>query len=369
MLPINKPLLGVEEKEAVLKVIESGIMTNSSPEGGPNVRAFESELARYLNAKHIVGGNSGTAALYMALLASGIKPGDEVVMPSFTFAATAGAAVLAGAKPVFVDIDLSSYNMMPEAFKKAITKRTKVVIPVDLYGLPAEMDEIGKIAEEHGITVIEDACQALGSSYKGRMAGTLGDMGCLSFYSTKVMTTGEGGAIITNDDALAEKLGRIRTHGQVKGNDSVILGGNFRMPEMEAAIGRVQLKKLPGFLAARARNANALRERLDGVGLVLPEVPKYSKHNWYLFTVRCKMAEERERLMSSLLGVGIGATVYYPTPVHRIPLYAGLGYAKVKLPASEKAAKTVLSLPINPAVTEEDLDRMAGLIKKTKKNP
>jgi len=369
MLPINKPLLGAEEKEGVLRVIESGIMTNSSPEGGPNVRAFERELARHLNARHVVAVNSGTAALHMALLASGIRPGDEVVMPSFTFAATAGAAVLAGAKPVFVDIDLGSYNMMPGAFRKAITKRTKAVIPVDLYGLPAEMDEVGEIAEEHGITVIEDACQALGASYRGRMAGTLGDLGCLSFYPTKVMTTGEGGAIITSDDALAERLGRIRTHGQVKGNDSVILGGNFRMPEIEAAIGRAQLKKLPGFLAARARNADALRGKLEGTGLVLPEVPEYCKHNWYLFTVRCKTAAEREGLMSRLLEGGIGATVYYPTPVHRIPLYAGLGYGKIKLPASEKAAETVLSLPVNPAVTEEDLDRMAEIIKRTKKNP
>jgi dTDP-4-amino-4,6-dideoxygalactose transaminase len=366
MLPINKPSLGAEELETVRKVIESGVLTNSSPEGGPNVRAFEKGLAEYLSVRHVVAVNSGTAAIQIALFALGVGPGEEVIVPSFTFAATAGAVVLAGAKPVFVDVDLDTYNMMPEAFKKVITKKTKAVVPVDLYGLPAEMDEIKEIAKEHEVKVIEDACQALGSSYKGRMAGTLGDIGCFSFYPGKVMTTGEGGAIITDDDALAEKLRRTRTHGQVKGNDSVMLGGNFRMPEIEAAIGRVQLKKLPSFLAARAKNAASLRDKLDGVGVVLPEVPRYSTHNWYLFTVRFETAKARERVRSRLLEGGMGATVYYPTPVHRLPFYAGLGYGELKLPASEKAAETVLSLPVNPDVREEDLDRMAEIIKKTK---
>lgn len=369
-MPINKPLLDSEESNAVLKVMESGILTNPTSEGGPNIRAFERDLASFVKAKHAIAVNSGTAALHAALLASKVGPGDEVVVPSFTFAATASAVMLAGAKPIFVDIDISSYNMSPDAFRKAVTKKTKAVIPVDLYGLPADMDAINEIAEDAGLQVIEDACQAQGASYKGRMAGTLGEMGCFSFYPGKVMTTGEGGAVITNDDALAEKLGRIRTHGQVHGYDSVLLGGNFRMPEMEAAIGIVQLRKLPKFLEARAKNASLLKRKISeskgGSEVVLPEVPEVYCHNWYLFTIGLKNGGEREAVKQSLADSGIGSAVYYPTPVHRIPLYESLGHGSLKLPETERAAETVLSIPVNPLVKEEDLDRMAEAISKVK---
>jgi len=365
LIPINKPILGHEEIEAVMRVLESGVLTNASAEGGPLVKVFEEELAKFMRAKDAVVVNSGTAALLVSLLAMNVKPGDEVVVPSFTFAATAGAVLLAGARPVFVDIDLRTYNMHPDAFRKAITNRTKVVIPVDLYGLPAEMDEIREEAEKHGIAVIEDACQSQGASYKGRMAGTLGDAGCLSFYPGKVMTTGEGGAIITDDEELAEKMRMIRTHGQRIGYDSILLGGNFRMPEIEAAIGIVQLKKLPAFLEKRARNARMLMERLSGKGLFLPEVPQNCVHNWYLFTVRFSSEKEREAVRERMRREGIGATVYYPTPVHRLPFYDSLGYGKVDLPNSELASKTVLSLPVNPLVEERDIDRMSEIISQT----
>lgn len=357
MIPINKPILGKEEVEAAAKVIESGVLTSPSPEGGPNCRVFERELASYCGAKHAIAVNSGTAALQMALMASGVGPGDEVIVPSFTFVATASSVLLVGAKPVFVDIDPETYNMDPGEFRKAITERTKAVIPVDLYGLPAPMDEINEIARERGIVVIEDACQAQGASYKGRMAGTLGDMGCFSFYPGKVMTTGEGGAVITDNDELAEKLRRIRTHGQVKGYDSVMLGGNFRMTEIAAAIGKVQLKRLPGFLSIRERNARLLTRLLVDSSLDLPTVPNSSIHNWYLFTVKCPTNQLRESLKSFLLEAGIGVAVYYPVPLHRIPIFAEFSRGNHKM--SDESSETVVSLPVNPALSESDINRIA----------
>lgn len=365
MIPINKPMLGREEVEAVKRVMESGVLTNPSPDGGPNVKAFERELVGYLKARNTIATNSGTSALLISLLASDVGSGDEVIVPSFTFIATASAVLLTGAKPVFVDIDLDSFNMEPAAFRRAITGRTKAVIPVDLYGLPVEMDQIKEIAGVKGIKVIEDACQALGASYKGRMAGTLGDVGCFSFYPGKVMTTGEGGAVVTDDESLAGKLKKMRTHGQIEGYDPIILGGNFRMPEIEAAIGREQLRKLSGFLKARERNAEMLREMLQNTTLILPKVPEHCKHNWYLFTVRCRSSIERERLRTRLLKGGINATIYYPTPIHRTPFYSSLGYDKLRQPNAELAAETVLSLPVNPTVSEDDLGRMVEIIKKS----
>lgn len=363
MIPINKPLLGREEESAVIEVIRSGILTNASPEGGPNSRAFESELANMLGVKHCIATNSGTAALQIALMAIGIKKGDEVIVPSFTFIATANAVILCGAKPVFVDIDPVTYNISPSKIEEVISDKTKAIMPVDIYGLPADFDEIRKIAKNREVAIVEDACQAQGALYKGKMAGTLGDIGCFSFYAGKVMTTGEGGAIVTNDDELAEKARRIRTHGQIKGYDSICLGGNFRMPEIEAAIGREQLKKLKSFLAIRAENAKLMMEGLEKTELVLPEMPKGVVPNWYLFTIRCKSNAVREKIRRRLNEAGIGATVYYPIPVHRTPLYAKLGYSEIKLIETDKASETVLSLPVNPVVTREDIDKIVSLIK------
>lgn len=258
---------------------------------------------------------------------------------------------------MFVDIDPETYNIDPEEFRKAITDRTRAVIPVDLYGLPAPMDEINEIARERGIVVIEDACQAQGASYKGRMAGTLGDMGCFSFYPGKVMTTGEGGAVITGNDELAEKLRRIRTHGQVKGYDSVTLGGNFRMPEIAAAIGRVQLKRLPNFLYTRENNATLLSGLLYDSELKLPKVPANYKHNWYLYTVRFNSKLNREFLKSSLSDLGYNVIVYYPIPLHKIPLFSN--YSNRSLKFSEKCAETALSLPVNPLISGVDIELMA----------
>jgi len=224
------------------------------------------------------------------------------------------------------------------------------------------MDEIREIADKYGLFIIEDACQAQGAVYKGKMAGSLGDIGCLSFYPGKVMTTGEGGALLVNDEELGRKIRMIRTHGQIKGYDSVILGGNFRMPEINAAIGLVQLRKLPNFLEKRGKNAKLLMELLEESNVILSKVPEYSIHNWYLFTIRLKNEKERNYLKEKLLKEGIQATVYYPTPIHKLPYYKSIGYGNLNLPNSELASKTVLSLPVHPLVREEDIERMSKII-------
>lgn len=364
MIPINRPIMGPEEVEAAREVIEGGLLTSPSAEGGPQVKEFEKELASFHGAKEAVAVTSGTSALLISLLALGVGPGDEVIVPSFTFVATASAVMILGAKPIFVDIDPRTYNIDPGEVRRAMTKKTKAVIPVDLYGLPAEMDEINETAEGEGIGVIEDACQAQGARYRGRMAATLGRVGCLSFYPGKVMTTGEGGAIITNDVGLAERMRSLRTHGQVKGYDPVAVGGNFRMPEVEAAIGRVQLRRLPAFLEERRRNAERLTSALANLEADLPFVPAGSRHNWYLYTVGFQGRKERDAIKHALNAAGYGATVYYPTPVHRTPLYSQLGYATAGLKNTDAAAERVLSIPVNPLVKGDDIEAMARVIKK-----
>ncbi|MEM2250399.1 MAG: DegT/DnrJ/EryC1/StrS aminotransferase family protein, partial [Candidatus Bathyarchaeia archaeon] len=240
MIPINAPQIGEEEIEAVAKVLKSGILTHALG-AGPMVKKFEEEFARFVEAKHAIAVNSGTAALHMALAAAGVKQGDEVVLPSFTFVATAETVVLAGARPVFVDINPETYNVSPEAVEKALTKKTKAVIAVDLYGSPADLKPIREIADKHGLKVIEDAAQAHGAVYKGKPVGSFADVACWSFYASKNMTTGEGGMVTTNDDEIAGTLRLIRSHGEKEKYKSVLLGHNYRMPEIEAAIGIVQL--------------------------------------------------------------------------------------------------------------------------------
>ncbi len=362
-IPINKPIIGDEEIRAVAEVLRSGRLTTGNPLGGPKVREFEQLFREFVGVNHAVAVSSGTAALYAALLAFEVGPGDEVIVPSFTFVATANVVLMVGAKPVFADIDLNTYNIDVEDVRKKITPRTKAIIPVHLYGLPADMDPLMELAEDHNLVVIEDACQAHGSLYKGRMAGSIGHMAAFSFYPSKIITTGEGGMITTNDDELAEKLRMIRTHGQVKGYDSVILGSNLRMTELQAAIGIVQMRKINSFLEARRKNAKLLTEELDGEdGIELPYEPEGFRHNWYVYTVRILKAD-RDKVLFYLRRAGIGAMVYYPTPLHQLPLYRKLGYGSLKLPNSELASKTVLCLPVHPAMSEDDVLYVAQKLK------
>jgi len=356
MIPINAPQIGEEEIEAVVKVLKSGVLTHALG-AGPMVKKFEEDFARFVEAKHAIAVNSGTAALHMAVAAVGVKQGDEVILPSFTFVATAETVVLAGAKPVFVDIDPETYNISPEAVNRAVTKKTGAIVAVDLYGSPADLKPIREIADKHGLKVIEDAAQAHGAVYDNRPVGSYADVACWSFYASKNMTTGEGGMITTNDDEIAEKLRLIRSHGEKEKYKSILLGHNYRMPEIEAAIGIVQLKRLPKFLERRRENAEKLTAKLRPLkNLQLPLEPKGCRNSWYLYTVRVKDADRKKRdtIVERLKKEGIGAEVYYPWPIHLMPYYRKFG--KGRLPETEKASEQVFSLPVHPGVTVEQTD-------------
>ncbi len=356
-IPINLPDLGEMEKRAVDSVIESGRLTDGSFEGGKMVREFESKAVKLLGAKHVVAVNSGTAALHSVLLAMGVKSGDEVVVPSFTFVATANMVLACGAKPVFVDTR-NDYNLDPAEFRRAVTKRTKIVIPVHLYGYPADMDEIREIAEAHSIRIVEDAAESLGAEYKGKQTGTISDAGCFSLYATKVATAGEGGAVSTDSDELADRLRFVRNHGMLHGYDSRHLGFNYRLPEMAAAIASVQMDRLPGFLEARKRNAKFLMERLSRIeGAEFTQVGKDRTHVYYLYTLFLR--KNRDKILKVLNKAGIGAAVYFKTPVHNTPLYADLGYSKKRLAETGRACQHVISLPVHPRLNREQLTRVA----------
>ena len=359
MIPINKPLIGEEEIQLVVDVLKSGFLTSRGPSGSM-VGKFEEEFARYVGARHAVAANSGTAALHMALLAAGVGPGDEVLIPSFTFVATAEAVVLSGAKPVFVDIEPETYCMDPQLLEKMITDRAKAVIPVDLYGLPADLKPVLEVAHEHGLVVVEDAAQAHGAEYFGRRIGSVSDLTCFSFYASKNMTTGEGGMVTTDVDEYAEKLRLIRSHGERGDYNSVMLGHNYRMTEISAAIGIAQLRKLPKFLEVRRGNAESLTAMIrDLNGVKVPVEPGGRRHSWYLYTVRLLNADSkvRDAVVAGLRRRGVGATVYYPTPIHLMPYYRR--FATSKLPETEKASEQVLSLPVHPGVGAEQVRYIA----------
>jgi len=357
LIPINMPKIGEEEIQAVIKVMRSGYLT-SGLGAGPEVTKFETNFAKFAGAKHAIAVNTGTAALHAAIAAVGIKSGDEVILPSFTFVATAEAVVLAGGKPVFVDIDPETYNLSPEAVEKNITKKTKAIVPVDLYGLSADMKPIREIANKNSLAVVEDAAQAAGLSYKGKPPGSLADAACWSLYASKNITTGEGGVVTTNDTKVAEVTRMVRTHGEKAKYASEILGNNYRMSEIQAAIGTAQLEKLAEFVAKRHANAHKLTEVLsESQRLCLPSEPEGGKHSWYLYTARIYKGEkgERDNLLEQLHQKGIGAEAYYVNPVHQMPYYRK-NFGVKRLPETEKAAKQVFSLPIHPGVTGEQIE-------------
>ena len=360
MIPINLPKIGQEEIDAVVKVMKSGMLT-SGLGAGPNVTEFERNYAQFAGVKHAIAVNTGTAALHAAISAAGVMSGEEVILPSFTFVATAEAVVLSGGKPVFADIDPETFNLAPEAIEEAITKKTKAIVPVDLYGLPADMKPIREIAKKHGLALVEDCAQSHGATCEGKPAGALADLACWSLYAAKNIGTGEGGVVTTDNDELASTVRMIRTHGEKVKYQSQILGTNYRMTEIQAAIGIAQLKKLPSFLEKRSHNAARLTKNLaDSNQLVLPPKPKNRTPSWYLYTVRIKnaVASSRNKLIEEMHQKGIGAEAYYPTPVHQMPYYKE-NFGKFSLPETEKAAEQVLSLPIHPSVTDEQVDFIA----------
>ncbi len=356
-IPIAAPQIGDEERQAVLSVLDSGHLAQ-----GPVVEAFEHEFASWCGACHAVAVNSGTAALHLLMLAHGVKEGDEVITSPFTFVASANAALFVGARPVFVDIETETYCLDPSRVEAAITPRTRAIMPIDLYGHPAAINELREIADRRGLVLIEDACQAHGASIDGRKVGALGVSASFSFYPTKNMTTAEGGMVTTDDDEVAGKVRSLRQHGASERYHHEVLGYNFRLTDIAAAIGRAQLAKLDEFNETRRRNAAILNQGLAGAGgIVTPrERPGY-RHVYHQYTIRVE--HDREEFQKQLGEMGVGTAVHYPLPVHRQPLYVGLGYGSDTLPNSERAATQVLSLPIHPALTDADLNRIVDSVR------
>lgn len=344
MIPIAQPLLGREEEGAVLEVLRSGQLAQ-----GPRVEAFERSFAEWLGVKYAVATSSGTAALHIALLAHGIGPGDEVITSPFTFIASANAILFCGARPVFVDIEPDTYNINPMLIEEAITSRTKAIMPVHIFGNPCDMQTIMAVARRHKLVVIEDACQAHGAEVNSQRVGTFGT-GCFSFYPTKNMTTGEGGMVTTDDPDLADRLRLLRNHGQRRRYYHEAVGYNFRMTEIQAAIGLVQLGKLDSFNERRIANAAYLDRHLQGV--VKPVVRPGHRHVYHQYTIR--VPAPRERWIQGLAERGVGTMIYYPLPVHKQRVYLEMGY-EGSFPVAEQASAEVLSLPVHPALTSDDL--------------
>jgi len=397
MIPINRPWLSDEEKNEMLMVLDEGILTSPALEGGKRVQEFESLLRRYLSIKHVIAVNSGTSALLAALLALGLKEGDEVLLPSFTFVASANSVVAAGGTPVFVDINEADYTINVKDLARKITKKTKAIMPVHLYGHPADLDEIGELANSNSLEIVEDACQSLGSEYR-RQTGTFGSMGCFSMYASKVLTSGEGGAITTDDDLLADRLRMIRNHGMVEGYDTRVFGLNLRLPEICAAIAKGQMKKLDEMLEKRRNNAILLTDLLSHSevdGFTTPVEPDegHKKFNWYLYTVAIgrRQTEDkintpdvldhtghRDLIKEEMVNIAkVGVAVYYDPPVHLTPYYRELVRSRLpnqirgmpnNLKTTEWASKHVLSLPVHPLLSAEDIEYIANSFKSAKQN-
>ncbi len=344
--------MGKEEIRVVKSILENGALTSAANLGGKYVQDFEKSAASFTKSKYAIAVNSGTAALQAALYGLDIKKGDEVLIPSFTFVATANAIVSTGAKPVFVDILKENYTIDPDDLEKKITKKTRAIIPVHLYGNVAIIERLSEISKKYNIPIIEDSAQSLGSTYKGKHTGTFFEMGCYSMYPAKVITAGEGGFIVTNNKNLKDKLLMIRNHGMVNGCDTRVFGLNLRLPEINAAIGTVQMKKLPKFLKSRKDNARRLSKLISDLNIALPVERKNENVNWYLYTIS---TTNRDKVLKKLNDKGIGATSYYPVPVHKTPFYK----LETKLPVTDWAASHVLSLPIHPNVTQKNIEFIA----------
>ena len=351
VIPAAKPLIGDEERAAVDAVLASGVVAQ-----GPQVAAFESEFANLVSGRHCVAVNSGTSALHMALIAVGVKPGDEVIVPSFSFAATANSVRLAGATPVFVDIEHESFCIDPAAVEAAVGPRTRAVMPVHLYGHPADMTRLAEVATRHGLWIIEDAAQAHAALWQGTPVGAFGAAAAFSFYPTKNMTSGEGGMVTTACDHIARQVRLLRNQGMEQRYRNEIIGFNTRMTDIHAAIGREQLKKLAGWTARRQEIAARFDAELHGV--VVPPVAAGATHVYHQYTVR--IPEDRDGFAQALADAGVGSGVYYPTPVHQLPSF-GL---HVDLPVTAQAAAEVLSLPVHPALSDDDVSTVIAAVNK-----
>ena len=344
-----------EIEPVVLRVLESGGYIL-----GPEVEAFEKEFAAYCSSPHGVAVNSGTSALHLALLAAGIGPGDEVITTPFTFVATASAVCNAGARPVFVDIRRDSFTIDPERIEAAITPRTRALMPVHLYGQPADMDPILDIARRHGLIVIEDAAQAHGAEYQGRGAGSMGDFGCFSFYPGKNLgACGEGGLVVARDAEHAKKVRMLRDWGQERKYEHVVPGFNFRMDALQGAILRVKLRHLEAWTEGRRAAAKRYARLLADSGVAIPAEMSYARHVYHVYAVR---TDDRRAMQDALHAADIQTGIHYPIPVHLQPAYAPLGYRAGDFPEAEAAAREVLSLPMFPELVEAQQMRVAEVL-------
>lgn len=328
---------------------------------GPQVAALEQEVARYCGRRWGAGVASGTDALMLALRACGVGRNDEVIVPAFTFVATAGAASALGARPVFADINAATFNLDPAGLESRITAKTRAIVVAHLYGLPADMDAIAELAVARGLTLIEDNAQAIGATYKGRKTGALAELGCLSFYPTKNLGAyGDAGMILTDAEETTARFRRLRNHGQGEEYVSAEPGWNSRLDEMQAAVLRVKLRHLDRWKAARQTHAAQYNALLGGIpGVITPSVPAEAEHVYHQYTIRVR---RREHVRAYLAERGIATAIYYPVPLHLQPLYAELGYKRGDFPEAERAADEVLSLPIYPELVPEQLERVAEAV-------
>jgi len=327
---------------------------------GPEVEAFEAEFAAYCQCRFAVGVSSGTDALLAALMAVDLQPGDDVITTPYSFFATAGVIARLGARPVFADIDPSTFNIDPVGIEEKITPRTKAIMPVHLFGQMADMVKIAEIAGRRGLRVIEDAAQAAGAEHAGRRAGSIGDLGCFSFYPSKNLGCfGDGGMVTTNDPALADRVRLLRSHGCRTKYRSELLGGNFRLDAIQAAVLRVKLRHLDEWTEARRRNAELYRELLPST-ISVPAVSSDRRHIYNQFIIR---SSRRDPLIEHLTTRGIGSEVYYPLPLHLQPCFAGLGGKLGDFPASEDAARECLALPVYPELTQDMIRRVVEAIR------
>ncbi len=347
MIPLSKPNIGEAETAAVIRVLESGMLAQ-----GTEVAAFEKEFSEVVSNHHCIAVNSGTSALHLGLLAAGIGPGDEVIVPSFTFAATANAVSLCGATPIFVDIDLDTFTIDVDAITAAISPRTTGIMPVHLYGHPAKMDLISEVASKHSLLLFEDAAQAHLAEYQNSPVGTFGTS-AFSFYPTKNMTSGEGGMIVTSDADLARNARLLRNQGMEEKYKNEIVGFNNRMTDINAAIGRVQLASLQLRTERRREIAKIYGENLSNV--ITPHVNEKVLHSFHQYTIR---SENRDSLSLHLDENGIGNGVYYPTPVHRLPSFD----IHLDLPKTSIATKEALSIPIHPFLSDKEIEMVIDAV-------
>ena len=351
MIPAAKPIIGDDERAAVDRVLRSGMIAQ-----GPEVANFEREFSRALaGGRTTVAVNSGTAGLHLGLLAAGVGPGDEVIVPSFTFAATANSVALTGATPVFADIEPDYFGLSPAAAEAAVTDRTAGIMPVHLYGHPADLSGLTAVAQKHGLRLFEDAAQAHGATWQGAPVGTFSTFAMFSLYPTKNMTSVEGGMVSCETEEIARQVRLLRNQGMERRYENEIVGFNARMTDVHAAIGRVQLSKLPAWTEQRQANARFLDRHLEGV--TVPPVAEQATHVYHQYTVR--VADDRDGFATALADEhGIGTGVYYPIPNHRLPSF----HRTLDLPETEKAAREALSLPVHPSLSDDDLDRIVAAV-------